>query len=646
MSIWSRICLPCLLVVAFHELHTGCSMCEPQWIRDLVEESKPIPTEATVLTLLHAEDTVISADCSSETRLRLAYKILTRAGRERARWSCSVGPFVKVEDLDCWVVKPDGKLRSLDDSEVSKRGMLGSAALYNDRLELVAEPSHVEPGDIVAYEVVVREEDLPSLYQVFAFQEQEPVSTARFSVSVPDGWEVVYGEQGIDSVDFDRRGNAYVWTASDLPYRPDEPLAPPWSYLLRRLLVSCFAPGGGPGTGFSDWKAVAAWYADLTSGPATPDQAITDEAARIAGGFSALEDKARAIAEFCQSEIRYVSVAIGKQYWVPRQASATLATRYGDCKDKAVLMVALLRALGIEAAPVLCNAGSRVDDRVPCPGQFNHVVVALRLGSGVDRLLEAAGAQGWIFFDPTDETVPLGHLPWHLQGATVVLAAATEPVLIELPYPEPEDFRTVYRATLELSEDGSFSGTAAVTYFAGLVPYARLLHRTQPQKDRLEAMLRLVTASAPATEITDFSMGDTADSAWAAFALSCPHYLQQTGGMMLLRPDVFTAPAPSLLTAKQRVFPIWFGSPLEVSSIVDWVLPVGWTCEADTTAAEYQCDGASISSKTRVAGNTLRVVATYRRTGFGVEPEAYDAARTFSRNRSRVSGQTVALRRG
>jgi hypothetical protein len=103
---------------------------------------------------------------------------------------------------------------------------------------------------------------------------------------------------------------------------------------------------------------------------------------RQAGGTPA-EQALRAL-QFVQEEIRYVSISIGEGAYRPASPEQVLERRFGDCKDKSLLLATLLRQLGIDAQPALVNTGrGRVlDSSLPTPYTFDHAIVRMRLGDG------------------------------------------------------------------------------------------------------------------------------------------------------------------------------------------------------------------------------------------------------------------------
>ena len=136
---------------------------------------------------------------------------------------------------------------------------------------------------------------------------------------------------------------------------------------------------------FADWPAVSRHFAPLYEKAAQLSERspIKREAARIAAKHTAPLDRARAALKMVQQDVRYIYVGLNGGNLRPASAEETWKRRYGDCKGKSVLLLALLAELGIEADPVLVNAGGGDDglnERLPSPGLFDHVVVRAQIG--------------------------------------------------------------------------------------------------------------------------------------------------------------------------------------------------------------------------------------------------------------------------
>ena len=133
---------------------------------------------------------------------------------------------------------------------------------------------------------------------------------------------------------------------------------------------------------FEDWAAVANWALPLYRLPAGPMPAVDREVARIAAESRDPEQRLLAALRFVQREVRYLGIEMGVNSHAPHAPDVVLQRRFGDCKDKTLLSIALLRGLGIAARPALVHTGLRqaAADRLPTPGAFNHVLVQADVG--------------------------------------------------------------------------------------------------------------------------------------------------------------------------------------------------------------------------------------------------------------------------
>ncbi|KQZ33567.1 transglutaminase [Caulobacter sp. Root1472] len=139
---------------------------------------------------------------------------------------------------------------------------------------------------------------------------------------------------------------------------------------------------------FHDWSALSRHFAPLyaTASVLAPDSSLKREAARLRAAQASPLDRAGAALKLVQQNVRYIYVGLNGGNLVPVSADETWKRRYGDCKGKTVLLLALLRELGIDAEAVLVNS-SGVDDgfdqRLPIPQLFDHVLVRAHIDGKV-----------------------------------------------------------------------------------------------------------------------------------------------------------------------------------------------------------------------------------------------------------------------
>jgi hypothetical protein len=137
-------------------------------------------------------------------------------------------------------------------------------------------------------------------------------------------------------------------------------------------------------SGFADWKDVADWGAPLFRGNRSRE--VKDVAQKIRSEHADQDAQTIAALRFVQNDIRYLAIVLGEGGYKPQTPAETLKLRYGDCKAKTALLIAILDELGVTAVPALVNPvmGLRVHDTIASPMAFNHVIAKVTRG---DRTL-------------------------------------------------------------------------------------------------------------------------------------------------------------------------------------------------------------------------------------------------------------------
>lgn len=219
---------------------------------------------------------------------------------------------------------------------------------------------------------------------------------------------------------------------------------------------------------FGTWDAVALWASQLFRPATASDAAIRALAADIRAQHPLERDRLRAALRFVQDDIRYVAISMGESSHRPHPAAEVAAQRFGDCKDKSVLLVSLLDELGIEATPALVSTteGPVLDEQVPSPFAFDHVIVRARIMGprGLEEL--------WL--DPTEAGVRgdvLPPPPFHRGLLTVALAGG----LRAIPFPALVEPAVDVTETFEVGAPGQPTTLTVVTVMRG--PEANTLRR-------------------------------------------------------------------------------------------------------------------------------------------------------------------------
>jgi tetratricopeptide (TPR) repeat protein len=253
-------------------------------------------------------------------------------------------------------------------------------AMLDGRLTGALTPEGLQVGDIVDLAITRRHLDpalMGRVQTVTGAPLTSPVDRMRIRVVWPK--------------DLARRGRRIQWRGGlGLPpirtiSNPDsdelvieasnlEPVQRPRGAPLRYALI-----GALDITDFNDWNEVSALAAPLWAKAATlkPDSPLKAEAARIMAAYATPKLRAQAALKLVQEQVRYLFLGMNDGGYVPADAEATWQRRFGDCKGKTVLLMALLREMGIQAEPAVVNSalGDGLDARAPMLAVFDHVIV-------------------------------------------------------------------------------------------------------------------------------------------------------------------------------------------------------------------------------------------------------------------------------
>lgn len=165
-------------------------------------------------------------------------------------------------------------------------------------------------------------------------------------------------------------------------------------------------------TDYASWRDVSALMAPLYARAAVlePGSPVLAEAERIRAAYATPLERASAALRLVQNDIRYLALAMGEGGLTPASADDTWRNRFGDCKGKTALLLALLKALDIDAqaAAVSMSLGDGLDQRLPMVALLDHVLVRTQLDG---RTYWIDGAR---MGDTTLEAAPIPNHHWAL----------------------------------------------------------------------------------------------------------------------------------------------------------------------------------------------------------------------------------------
>lgn len=248
------------------------------------------------------------------------------------------------------------------------------SGILNGKHTLYANLSDIRKGDTIEYSYSKTGENpvLGSHYNyAFSVSYSVPVGRLFRRILLAKGSQpnIVYQQTQLLPEVIETNVTEYSWKIDNPAVIYTESSVPSWYSAQGQIQLS----------NFNSWEEVKQHCISLFKSPDYNDRELNVIADSISRSSSDTESQITAAVDFVQTHVRYSGNENGIYSHVPRTPDIILRNRYGDCKEKSVLLVALLKKLGVSAFPVLVNTdlGERVKEQVPSINAFNHAIIVI-----------------------------------------------------------------------------------------------------------------------------------------------------------------------------------------------------------------------------------------------------------------------------
>lgn len=586
----------------------------PEWARALLSTAPPVPegvAREPVRVLFWERKSVASPDGSVRETLRVANQSLSQTDDRAGVLNRWFEPNDRIISSRAWHAAPGEGVE-----KVGKRDAIdltiADAFITDAKLRLLAVDG-VKRGSLVFFEFEI--EHAPyvlALNETFWFA--GPADHVRFELAVPEGWDVIWdwtvGARQAPVVS----GQAWVWEQHAIPaFEDPEPMSGPPGDGPPTLVVGLIPPGGkaGPRVGLRTWGELAAWYAAMLPEVERLTPPIERISAELAAGETQGAELVVSAARLVRDRVRYVAKAVGIGSIVPRPASETLDTLWGDCKDKATLLRVLLRKAGVRAYPVIVNLTERrsVSERVPSVASFNHVVTAIELTpelapafADAPAVLDDPKLGKLLIVDTTNEFSSIGSISATLAGKRALLVREDGGELITLPGLIGRAHSVERTITVKLAGEGA--EFARDSRFRGEVAEHTRASLRESSTDREQGVCRAVKETWVDAVCGDYqAQAETADGAMTDHLTWRVPALTKDGAELLLPLFPGARQWVDRVSLTKRKTPVVFWTPLRVAyrTVVEEI-PAGTRTPLARTVAG---DGWSVKTDYRIDGKRL-----------------------------------------
>ena len=535
-------------------------------------------------------------------------------------------------------IRPDGSVvEPLHEAfnDVTPPGLL-SYNLYSDAMWRVISMPALEPGVCIEYQVTLEDIGTESVGSTtwfwggFSFQSTDPTRQSNYALRVPKTthfrWKAINCQLN-PQVLHEEETSTYLWAYGETPKFKAEVNMPPTNDIVPRLTYSSV----------DSWDAIYHWYKELAKDRYTVDEGIEETVRRLTADFVTKEDKIREIYHFVASQIRYVGIELGQGAYQPSPANQVLKVRYGDCKDKTTLMIAMLDLVGIEAFPVLINPApyERVDVEIPSLGHFSHAITAIPRDDG-----------SYIWLDATSETCSYGDLPVNDQGRKGFVIRHDRGEFVDIPTFPPESNRLIVDTVITLNMEGAIKGKMRIDTRGQYNLDSRLRYKQVPPDALKDTFAAELNRQLPGVRIEQVQISDLNDlntPVQIDIVFSVEEYAKQIGGRMLFPlPNDEFADYAEIFAAEVRKSPLDLSYPMQMDKTVQIALPEGWTAALpDDIHLDHSF--ASMDRWYSQDERTLRYKLDFTLKDLIVSPEDYPTAKHFFEALAREDGAQLIL---
>jgi hypothetical protein len=540
----------------------------------------------------------------------------------------------KVTSIQTWAISTSGHVTQSGKKDLVNEAAYPGFVLYSDdRIKKAMIPG-AEDGSLIGYEIITQGRILVN-GETFPMEGRIPYRSSELHVSAPSGsvrWFVNHPDR-VQVVN--QSATSAEFHSENRPAIPDEDDAPPVSSLAAVVTVNYDAKGPAA---MQSWEEAGHDYHVLFDDGEKPSGELSTEVDTLSADKADSLAKLDALYSYVSRNIRYVAIEIGKGGYQPHQAADVFKYKYGDCKDKANLLITMLNKIGIRAYPALVGTRGDVeaDPTVPTLTTFDHMIVALPVGESLRSAVEKFAAYDskakilWI--DPTSEADPLGNLPEMDQGVFALIAYPERGDLRKIPEAPVEANGTQYSAQVRLQPDGRGSADVEVKYLGARNTEMHYFYRERSQADILKVFESRVANYVNGARFQRASISGAEDSGQQireAFSFQGDFSSVSSGDSWLFQPLFLSGISRPEYSPRPRKLPLDFGTPRETRGTYRIELPAGMHVASLPNSTQIKSEFGELEVTYSLNGDNLLATLTLTYAQSRIPPEQYAAFRDF-----------------
>ncbi|MCB9889248.1 MAG: DUF3857 domain-containing protein [Planctomycetes bacterium] len=378
-------------------------------------------------------------------------------------------------------------------------------------------------------------------------------------------------------------------------------------------------------TSYPSWNAFASWWSNLIKTQSQVSPAMRAKVEELTAGLTTTRAKIDAIYKFVTTDVRYKAWEFGVHGYKPYSTPVIFERRHGDCKDKSLLLNAMLSVVGVQAFPVLIHADplrSSDDLSLPLLSHFNHCISWVAPSQDTPAM----------FLDGTAVYHPSDTLPDMDYGAKVLVVRSDRGDIQQIGWPPPGDNRTRIDLAIQVLPSGDAEVEYELHATRNSAVWVREHFGNEPAK-RKERVERLLKQSFGSVELRDVSISDMLDLAAPVSVRAkfrAKNLLRPQGSGLLLPSGFGIDELSGLAISTERTMPLLLGTPESTAQSIRYTLPTGYAPVELPTPVSLDNEFGTVSARWQVDSGVLRVDRLQSVRLDRVPADRYQAFREFT----------------
>lgn len=581
--------------------------------------------QAGSFVLLQQKSVSYNPDFSAVSDEHLVVKILQDRGKNsygdiKRRYNSDSDSMVVIKAVTHLA---DGTIMEVEEKAINDLTppFLSNASMYANIMQKVISFPGIAPG--VTIELKLRkfskgpkEDDELFIWGTGLFRGEDPISYKELSLTVPSSVNITHAIQNDDiSYEMSEAGEflTHRWYVNNALQIISEPFMPDYIKVSPRLIF----------TNQESWDQVASWFSEKFYGHVITDGDIKEQAEALTDGASTREEKIKRIALYVINDIREVgegTLALGIAGYEPHDADTVLMNKYGDKRDKTVLLVSLLKAAGIDAYPVFINSREpEFAEEHPSLKQFNAICVYVP---------DYEGEPLWI--NPFADHCHFGFFP-RGQGTKSLLVTEDSYEILTTLETDADDNFAHNTFELHLKANGDVEGSIASKLSGQFDFQARARLKNAVPKKVEQFFVSSVNAIGEGSRNVEYKMSDLKkldEPVKIAQTFTTPELGVVEGDMMIFRaPDVpfGFASAPMAFGESMRFFNFEIDNELTMKTEGVIYLPDGYKAVyvAEPFVVENEHGSWSTEYKLNESGDAIEYATQVRLVDTMIDTDEY-----------------------